>query len=69
MNNNIYMWTEKFGNYLIDISKYVFTGVVISSFFKDFGESKLIIYGIGLIFSMSALLTGLILTNNRKDKK
>jgi len=28
------MWKEKLGNYLIDISKYVFTGIVISSFLK-----------------------------------
>jgi hypothetical protein len=63
------MWKEKFGNYLIDISKYVFTGVVITSFFKDFGESKTIIYGAGIIFSISALLTGLILTNKRKENK
>ena len=34
------MWKEKIGNYLIDISKYVLTGVVIAAFFKDFGESK-----------------------------
>ena len=27
------MWKEKLGNYLIDISKYVFTGVIVSSFF------------------------------------
>jgi hypothetical protein len=28
------MWEEKLGNYLIDISKYVLTGVVISSLFR-----------------------------------
>ena len=40
---NIYnmMWLEKLGNYFIDVSKYILTGVVITSFFKDFGESKL----------------------------
>ena len=31
------MWQEKLGNYLIDISKYVLTGVAISTLFKDFG--------------------------------
>jgi len=63
------MWKEKFGNYLIDISKYVFTGVVITSFFKDFGDSKSFIYGIGIIFSVMALITGLVLTNKRKEDK
>jgi len=63
------MWKEKLGNYLIDISKYVLTGVVISSLFKDFGESRIFIYGIGIILSILALITGLILTNKRKEGK
>jgi len=63
------MWKEKLGNYLIDLSKYVLTGVVISSLFKDFGESKFFLYGIGFIFSIVALISGLILTNKRKDGK
>jgi hypothetical protein len=66
------MWKEKLGNYLIDVSKYVFTGVVISSLFKDFGESKVFIYGIGIMVSVLSLVTGLILTNitiKRKENK
>ena len=38
------MWKEKLGNYLIDISKYIFTGVVIASLFKDMGDNKWLIY-------------------------
>ena len=63
------MWQEKLGNYLIDISKYVFTGVVISSFFKDFGDSKFLIYGLGVMASISTLAVGLLLTNKRKEDK
>ena len=63
------MWKEKLGNYLIDISKYVLTGVVISSLFKDFGESRLLIYGTGIILSILALAAGLVLTNKRKEDK
>ena len=63
------MWKEKLGNYLIDISKYVLTGVVITSLFKDFGENKIFIYVIGIILSILALITGLILTNKRKEGK
>lgn len=62
------MWKEKLGNYLIDVSKYVFTGVVITSFFKDL-ESKLIIYGVGFVFSLLVLVVGLILTNKKENKK
>ena len=63
------MWKEKLGNYLIDISKYVVTGVVISSLFKDLGESRFFIYGTGVIFSILTLVSGLILTNKRKERK
>jgi len=63
------MWKEKLGNYLIDISKYILTGVVIFSLFKDFGESRIFIYGIGIVLSILALITGLILTNKRKEGK
>jgi len=49
------MWKEKLGNYLIDISKYVLTGVVISSFFKDFGDTQFLVYGLGVTVSVSLL--------------
>lgn len=61
------MWKEKLGNYLIDISKYVITGVVIASLFKDF-EDKTMMYVCGVLFSAVALMSGLILTNNKKGK-
>ena len=47
------MWKEKLGAYLIDVSKYVLTGVVIASLFKDLGESKMLIYGLGLLVACS----------------
>jgi len=63
------MWQEKFGNYLIDISKYVLTGVVISTLFKDFGDSRFLIYGTGILVSISFLVIGLILTSKRKEDR
>jgi len=63
------MWREKLGNYLIDISKYVLTGVVISSFFRDFGDSQFLIYGLGVMASVTTLISGLLLVNKRKDNK
>jgi len=63
------MWREKLGNYLIDISKYVLTGVVISSFFRDFGDNQFLIYGLGVMASVTTLISGLLLVNKRKDKK
>ncbi|MGM9798454.1 MAG: DUF6722 family protein [Parabacteroides sp.] len=63
------MWKEKLGNYLIDVSKYVLTGIVISSLFKGFGDSKIFIYCMGIVTSVLALVVGLILTNKTEKKK
>lgn len=61
------MWKEKLGGYLIDVSKYVLTGVVIASFFKDFQDSKPTVYGVGVLFSVLVLIAGLILSNKKKE--
>jgi len=63
------MWKEKLGNYLIDVSKYVLTGVVISSFFRDFGDNQLLIYGLGFSTSVATLLSGLLLISKTKEVK
>ena len=62
------MWKEKLGGYLIDVSKYVLTGVVIASLFKDMGDNRYLIYGIGILVAGSTLLSGLLLSN-KKEKK
>ena len=61
------MWKEKLGNYLIDISKYILTGVVISSFFKDFGDNQLLIYSFGITVAVATLVIGLVLTNKKRE--
>ena len=62
------MWKEKLGGYMLDVSKYVLTGIVISSIFKDIGESRLLIYCLGLIVSLLTLIIGLLLSNKKIDK-
>ena len=59
---------EKLSNYLIDISKYVMTGVVIASLFKDFNDNRPMIYIGGLFIAFMALGVGLILTDKKKGK-
>lgn len=59
---------EKLSNYLIDISKYVMTGVVIASLFKDLNDNRVIIYVVGLFIATTALCAGLILTDKKKGK-
>jgi len=58
-------WKENLGKYLLDISKYVVTGVIIASTFKDL-DDKIIIYVMSFIIAISALIVGLVLTNKQK---
>ena len=64
----INIWMENLGKYLMDISKYVTTGVVISSLFKDVSDSSTI-YVIGTVVAVSTLVVGLVLTNKKKKKE
>jgi len=59
---------EKLSNYLIDISKYVMTGVVIASLFKDLNDNRPLIYIGGLFIAFMALGVGLVLTDKKKGK-
>jgi len=61
------MWKEKLGNYLIDISKYFLTGVFVASLVKDLEDMRWVIYTISGTVSIILLLTGLILTNKKKE--
>ena len=58
---------EKFADFLIDVAKYVLTGVVITSLFDDVTD-KTTIYLIGIGVVCSTLLLGLSLTSKTKDK-
>lgn len=40
---------EKVGDYLLDVSKYVFTAVVLTSFFEDIDTSVWIKYAVGIL--------------------
>ena len=57
---------EKLGGYFVDVSKYVLTGVVITSLFKDVSDNTSI-YLLGLFIVVSTLWTGLRLTSKTKD--
>jgi len=61
-------WIENLGKYLLDISKYVTTGVVIASLFKDMDDSATI-YVVGTIVAVSTLIVGLVLTNKKRKKE
>lgn len=58
-------WKENLGKYLIDISKYVVTGILITSIFKDL-DDKFFIYVWSIVVAIIALTVGLVLTNKKK---
>lgn len=58
---------EKLADFLIDVAKYVFTGVIITSLFNDMAD-KTSLYITGMFIVVMSLTVGLILTNKRKDK-
>ena len=59
---------EKISNYLIDMSKYVMTGVVIASLFRDLTDYKVVIYLLGLFIAFTSLGVGLVLTDKKKKE-
>jgi L-cystine uptake protein TcyP (sodium:dicarboxylate symporter family) len=58
---------EKLADFLIDVAKYVFTGVIITSLFNDVSD-KTTLYVTGMAIVVFTLLLGLSLTSKRKDK-
>lgn len=58
---------EKLADFLIDVAKYVFTGVVITSLFNDVTDRSFL-YLLGMIFVVLTLWAGLMLTDKRKEK-
>ena len=60
-------WMGHLGKYLIDISKYVVTGVIIASIFKDL-DDKILIYILSAVVALIALIVGLVLTNKKEGE-
>ena len=58
---------EKFADFLIDVAKYVFTGVIITSLFNDM-EDKSILYVLGMFIVVVTLTIGLILIQQKKGQ-
>ena len=58
---------EKLADFLVDVAKYVFTGVIITSLFNDVSD-KTVLYLLGMGVVFVTLLLGLSLTSKRKDK-
>lgn len=57
---------EKLANFLIDVAKYIFTGVIVTSLFKDVAD-KAVLYVLGMVIVVLTLWGGLLLTNKIKE--
>jgi len=55
-----------FANWLIDVSKYMMTGVILSAFFRDM-ESKIAFYSISIVFLLSILTIGIKLKSKEDE--
>ena len=51
---------KTFGNYLLDVSKLIFAGVILSNVFKDYDQGIAMFFG--LIAVIVTLVIGLLLT-------
>lgn len=65
---NIY---EKFGNYALDVSKYVLTGFVLATFFgsMEVGATNMYIIGIAVAFVFLLIAIWAYNVQNRKEDK
>lgn len=59
---------EKFGQWWLDVAKYIFTGVILSSVFSDV-EEKVYLYWGGMLLVGIFLTIGLTLIKKEKDKE
>lgn len=59
---------EKFGQWWLDVAKYIFTGVILSSIFGDIVERRYL-YLIGISMVIFSLLIGLTLIHESKEKE
>ena len=66
MGKNVGNVRTKFGDYLIDISKYVITAVLITLFFDDISSSKPLMYVTGALVAILTLVWGLYYFKRRK---
>ena len=57
---------EKLANFLIDVAKYVFTGVIIASLFKEMTD-KLGLYLLGMSIVLVSLWVGLRISSKTKE--
>ena len=53
-------------DFLIDVAKYILTGVIITSLFNDVSD-KTMLYWESAVFVVLTLSVGLIITKNRKE--
>ena len=56
---------EKIGDYLLDISKYIITAVLITMFFNDISSSRILTYVAGGVTAVLTLVFGVMYYKSR----
>ena len=59
---------RKMSDWLMDVAKYVFTAILISSVFKDV-EDKLVLYTIGFVCVLLTFMIGVLVFDKNSDNK
>lgn len=60
---------EKLGNYCLDISKYILTGVVIATFFRSFDSEEYQVYLIGAVLALMFMLFSFMAFKRHNDNE
>ena len=61
------MW-DKLSTYFLDVSKYILTGVVISSFFNEF-ENRWLLYLLGILAAAGIFVLGIYFSKKKDNDK
>ena len=64
----ISIW-EKVSDFLMDISKYVLTAVIITSAFEELADVRWMMYIVGITGSLILLMFSILVMNYINDKK
>lgn len=48
------------GKFMLDIAKYLITGVIITALYKDFEEQMWLVYVVSTIFVLITFITGVV---------
>lgn len=55
------------GKFMMDIAKYLITGVIITALYKDYQEQKIVVYFASSMIALIVFIAGLLLIKEKED--